>query len=114
MTNETKTVLEKWREECPDFNDFEYQKILDWLADGDKGSVVWSDTFVNGHGEEFKDEEFAHWSFAWKFGFIGWDAFSKEEEEKAKKAVAIFVWLWLKKRVPAEYAEKFEIGRAHV
>jgi len=30
-----------------------------------------------------------------KFGFIGFEAFKKDEEERAKKAVAMMIWLWL-------------------
>lgn len=107
MTDEVKELRDKWREECPEFDDFDgYRSILAWLEDGKKGEVVWADTFVDGHGRTHKNDRLAHWQFVWKFGFIGFDAFKKDDEERAKKAAAMFVWLWLKKRVPAEYAEK--------
>jgi len=101
---------QKWREECPEFEDFEYNKILDWLAIDNKGEIVWEDIFIS-----FKDgvetrhvsEKFAHWSFAWKFGVMGFLSFKKEEEEKAKKTAAMFAWLWLKKGIPAQYAKDF-------
>lgn len=106
--DELDRIKAKWAEECPEFDDFEYQKIIDWLAVDKKGDLAWENTFVsykNGVRTTRVDDKLAHWSFVWKFGFLGFMSFKKDEEERAKKCVAMFVWLWLKKKVPAQYAD---------
>jgi hypothetical protein len=108
--NEMKAEL---RDQCPEFDDFNAQEILDWAAKACDASLVWSDTFVNGLGETFVNEESANWSFGWKFGVIGFDAFKKDQEDRAKKAAAMFIWLWLVHNVPAMYAEKCAEAYAH-
>lgn len=104
----TKSVKDQWKEECPEFDYFDplsYEKIIRWLSDGNKGSVAWEETFVNGKGEKRIDKKLAHWVFCWKFGFIGFLDFKEDEEKMAQKATALFVWLWLKKGIPAGFAE---------
>lgn len=91
---------------CPKFNDFTYQEVLDWASKVADASLKWENTFVNGHGERFVIEDRARWSFAWRFGFITFEAFKKDEEERAKKAAAMMIWLWIKHNVPIEYAER--------
>jgi hypothetical protein len=103
-------VKSDWKEQCPEFDFREYQKVIDWLNVDSKMELVWENEFIsykNGVKTVRIDERLAHWTFCWKFGFIGFCSFKKDEEERAKIASAIFVWLWLKKGVPAEYASDF-------
>ena len=90
------------KEECPKFDYFDYEPILEW----GKAKVVFSDTFVNSKGISRKCEKLAHWTLVWDQGFIGFDYFRKREEEsKARMAGAMFIYLWCN-GVAADIAER--------
>lgn len=79
------------KEESPQFDDFEYEKILQWAG----AKVTFADEFVNGRtGEKIKIKKEAYWELFWEHGFIGFDGFRKEDEIKARKAAALFIYLW--------------------
>jgi hypothetical protein len=80
-------------EECPDFDDFDYEPILTWA----NAKVVWDDTFVDGHGNKYVRPNMAFWTLIWSKGFIGFDCIRKKEDEAtARKASALFIYLWSK------------------
>lgn len=79
--------------DCPDFDHFDYEKILEW----GEAKVVYDDTFVNGSGVVRKNEKLASWLLLWDHGFIGLDLFRKKEDEvQARMAAALFISLWCK------------------
>ena len=101
-----KSYLDEWNELKLEFNDFEYHKIYDWVESKHPNCLAWTDEFIDGKGHKLILPKLGHWSFVWKFGFLAFEAFKKDEGEKAKKCVAMFVYLWLKCNVSVEYAEK--------
>lgn len=80
--------------ECPEFDHFDFEKILEWA----KAKVVYSDTFYHvGKKTVRKDERLAHWTLLLPDGFIGYDTINKkEDEEKARRASALFIYLLCK------------------
>src|SRR4051812_14254703 len=57
-------IKKKWEEECPEFDDFEYNKIIDWLIIDSKGEIAWENTFIsykNGVKKINVDEERGCW-----------------------------------------------------
>lgn len=81
------------KEDCPEFDYFDYEPILEWAG----AKVVWEDTFVDGHGNKHVNPKLAHWVLLWRNGFIGFDGIkNKEDEPKARMAAALFIYLWCK------------------
>lgn len=80
--------------ECPEFDYFNYEPILEWSG----AKVKYSDTFVHMKtGEARKNEKEAHWTLLWSYGFIGFDSIrGAEDEAKARMAGAMFIYLWCK------------------
>lgn len=62
----------KERELSPEFDDFDYEEILQWANAKVK-------------------KDYSDYILTWKHGFI---TFEFDEEEKAKKAAALFIYLW--------------------
>lgn len=85
----------------PVFDDDNYEDILK-AADA---TVEYSDEFADGHGKVTNIPEWGHWSLCWKYGFIGFDSITKDDEVTAKKAAALFIYLW-SKGVTASVADK--------
>lgn len=81
------------KQDCPEFDDFDYEKILEWA----NAEVVWDDTFVDGRGNKHVHPNMALWTLLWHKGFIGFDCIQKREDEAvARKAAALFIYLWCK------------------
>jgi hypothetical protein len=78
----------------PDWDNFKYQKLWDFIVNNRKAWLEWSDISVGPRGEWPMPENLQHWTFGWQYGFIGLDGFKKEEEELARKAACLFVYLW--------------------
>lgn len=78
------------RSDCPDFDDLEYEKVLEWA----KAEVVYDDIFVNSKGEKTVRPERGSWSLYWEHGFIGFDTIGKKDEAVARMAAAMFIYLW--------------------
>lgn len=91
-------------EDCPKFDYFEYDKILEW-AKQYNAVVTYENTFVDGEGNVRTNDKMGHWTLVWKYGFIGFMVFKKEEEEQAKRAAALFIYLW-DNGVSADIAER--------
>ena len=90
--------------ECPDFDYFDFEKILEW----GKAKVAYTDTVYHVKTKTTRklDEKHCHWTLIWHKGFIGFDTINKrEDEEKARRASALFIYLWCK-GVEASIADK--------
>ena len=88
--------------ECPEFDYFNYEPILEWSG----AELKYSDEFYHAKTKTVhKDEKNAHWTLFWSYGFIGFDCICKKKDElKARMAGAMFIYLWCK-GVPASVAE---------
>lgn len=84
------------KEDCPDFDDDDFEPILEWA----EASVEWSDVMVNPKTEKrTRRPELAHWSMCWKPGFIGFCSLKENTETdkiRARCASALFIYLWCK------------------
>lgn len=80
--------------ECPEFEDHNFEQILDWAKKTFDAQVSWSDQFTDGE-TVYTKPELAYWSLVWKPGFIGFDHLrSKDDEAAARKTAALFIYLW--------------------
>lgn len=89
------------KDECPDFSDHDFEKILQW----GNVEVKYNDKFVGSDGEVTSHPELASWVMSWGHGVISFDSLDKDEEHLARKAAALFVYLWCK-GVDAMYADR--------
>ncbi len=92
----------------PEFDHFNYQEILDWLAERAEAKVEWINKFwrlKDGVEECFVCDKHALWSLSWEFGVIGLDWWKRDEGEQAKMAAALFMFMHLK-GTPASTADK--------
>ena len=68
------------RELSPDFDDEDFEKILEW----GKAKVTC----------DYLKDDFPLWTLSWKPGFVSFWGISPEDEQSARKAAALFIHLW--------------------
>ncbi len=90
------------KEDCPEFDYFNFEPILKWA----NAQVLYDDVFVNGRtGKRTKRPEMGHWTLFWQKGFIGFDCISdRKDRRKARMAGALFIYLWCQ-GIPASLAD---------
>lgn len=82
-------------EDCPEFDDFDYEKVLTWAAEKHEATVTWDDEVIDSKGNRTSSPKYAMWALSWNDGVIGMDHLPhKEDEEKARKTAALFIYLW--------------------
>lgn len=75
---------------CPDFDDDEYEKILEWA----EAEVEYEDSHFFATETSVKRVFKGFWTLHWKHGFIGFTSFFEREEKKARMAAAMFIYLY--------------------
>lgn len=83
--------------DCPKFDHFEYEHILEWAETNFDAKVIWEEDFYSHKHGVRKLTELAHWLLSWKKGFIGFDHLhenTEENKQKARMTAALFIYLW--------------------
>ena len=106
---------------CPEFEDEDYERIVEWAAENCGARVEWSDKYYNCELGMRSIPELAVWALIWKNGVIGFDHIKEntdENERLARKTAALFIYLWclgvsppLADRLATHYVLNVEVRR---
>lgn len=80
------------KELSPEFDYFDYSKIIDWAKQYNL-EVCYSDEFVS-NGQVESIPEMGSFALVWDFGVISFDSFKKDEIVKARRAAALFIYMY--------------------
>ena len=81
---------------CPEFDDENYEAIIDWAAKEFQAKVTWDDLVYCGRTKATTHRpDLAMWGLSWSYGCIGFSHLRDiNDEEKARKEAALFIYLW--------------------